>query len=254
MEGMPHVKSYQYRMKHDAAFRNRVGKFYKSAGPGRNMYSVADWDTYIALLAKGMKPNEIGRLPGHPTYGSFADKCRRDPAFKARVSVFSQQWKRGGRAAGSKNRASRVCCVLIAKQAEKFLRQVIGGNPPPVQLKRIVEAAIEATEAVRKRQIESRREKARVGLFRRRELWPSIARIVPSSLPDDARQDIIQAMCADVLEGTLTLLRPEEKVKAYIKSYWRQNPSKYGPLSLDAIVHQDGHSSLGDSVSVGLWD
>jgi hypothetical protein len=50
------------------------------------LHDGADWTRYIALLASGLTPKQIERLPGHPYAGSFYLKRRADSEFAARVA------------------------------------------------------------------------------------------------------------------------------------------------------------------------
>lgn len=68
------------------------------------------------------------------------------------------------------------------------------------------------------------------------ELLLAVDALVPKSLPKWARADICQDLLIAVLTGDATLDNVRDDVLRYIKWFLSKEPSKYGPLSLDAPI------------------
>ena len=74
---------------------------------------------------------------------------------------------------------------------------------------------------------------------------------MPATLP--IREEVISAMCLALCEGRLLAKDIRGRVGEFVRAQWRQF-SKFGPLSLDAPVFEDGSATLGDTITRGLWD
>jgi hypothetical protein len=76
---------------------------------------------------------------------------------------------------------------------------------------------------------------------------------VPANLPPQIRDDVIGAMALEIVEGKL---RPKDigrRVREFFTAQFRQF-SKFGPVSLDARLYDEGSTTLGDTITRGLWD
>lgn len=74
--------------------------------------------------------------------------------------------------------------------------------------------------------------------------------LVPKTLPDYWRQDVCQELIMSLLSGDITKENAESKVQKYIKKTFKDYPTLYGPLSLDAPLGHDGDDgfTLGDVI------
>lgn len=76
------------------------------------------------------------------------------------------------------------------------------------------------------------------------DLLLAVEALVPKYLPTDTRADVCQDMIVSILTGEITLDNLRDATKPYIKRVFKDAPSKYGHLSLDApIIFGDGGKS-----------
>lgn len=68
------------------------------------------------------------------------------------------------------------------------------------------------------------------------DLMQAVDAVVPKALSDFARADICQDLMLALLEGTLKLRDLKSGAKAYLGSYYKMYPDKFGPISLDAPI------------------
>jgi hypothetical protein len=85
------------------------------------------------------------------------------------------------------------------------------------------------------------------------DIFMLIRSAVPTTLPAQIRDDVIGAMTLEVVEGKLKTADIRRRVREFITAQYRQF-SRFGPRSLDARVFEDGMTTLGDTISRGLWD
>jgi hypothetical protein len=85
------------------------------------------------------------------------------------------------------------------------------------------------------------------------DIFMLIRSAVPANLPPQIRDDVIGAMALEIVEGKL---RPKDigrRVREFFTAQFRQF-SKFGPVSLDARLYDEGSTTLGDTITRGLWD
>jgi hypothetical protein len=85
------------------------------------------------------------------------------------------------------------------------------------------------------------------------DIFTLIRAAVPGSLPAQIRDDVIGAMGLELVEGKLRPADIRKRVREFVTAQYRQF-SKFGPLSLDARLYDDGTTTLGDTITRGLWD
>ena len=89
------------------------------------------------------------------------------------------------------------------------------------------------------------------------DIFLLIRSAVPTTLPAQIRDDVIGAMALAVVEGKLRPADIRQRVREYVTAQFRQF-SKYGPVSLDARLSEDGNLTLLDRLSTdagtGYWD
>jgi hypothetical protein len=89
------------------------------------------------------------------------------------------------------------------------------------------------------------------------DIFLLIRSAVPSTLPAQIRDDVIQAIALAVVEGKLRPTDIRRRVREYVTLQFRQF-SKYGPASLDARLSDGGNATLLDRLSTdagtGYWD
>jgi hypothetical protein len=76
---------------------------------------------------------------------------------------------------------------------------------------------------------------------------------VPRHLPRDHRDDVIGEMALAVDEGRLDEADISRCVREFVNAGYRRDHDKCGPLSLDVPIFEDGGTTLGDRITVGLW-
>lgn len=104
------------------------------------------------------------------------------------------------------------------------------------------------------------------GFSRRKVAAPSIIRAtgdimdaiqaaVPRHLPKDHRDDAIQNIWVDVLQGKFPRTEIAERAPAYVSAEYRTNHNKWGHRSLDVPIWTDSATTLLDTLSTeqGLW-
>jgi hypothetical protein len=88
------------------------------------------------------------------------------------------------------------------------------------------------------------------------DIFALIRSAVPTTLPAQVRDDVIGAMALEVVEGKLRPADIRRRVSEYITAQYRQF-SKFGPVSLDARLYEDGNATLLDRLSTEAgpgWD
>jgi hypothetical protein len=88
------------------------------------------------------------------------------------------------------------------------------------------------------------------------DIFMLIRAAVPTSLPAQIRDDVIGAMALEVVEGKLRPSDIRRRVSEYVTAQYRQF-SKFGPVSLDARLSEDGNTTLLDRLSTEAgtgWD
>jgi hypothetical protein len=85
------------------------------------------------------------------------------------------------------------------------------------------------------------------------DIFMLIRSAVPVYLPAQIRDDVIGAMALEIVEGKLRAADIRRRVREYVTAQYRAF-SKFGPLSLDARLYDDGVTTLGDTITRGLWD
>jgi hypothetical protein len=89
------------------------------------------------------------------------------------------------------------------------------------------------------------------------DIFMLIRSAVPAYLPAQIRDDVIGAMALEIVEGKLRPTDIRRRVREYITSQYRQF-SKFGHVSLDARLYDDGNATLLDRLSTeagtGYWD
>jgi hypothetical protein len=81
---------------------------------------------------------------------------------------------------------------------------------------------------------------------------------VPQNRPPDVRDDIVQSIFMALLEGSLRRDQMKERIRQFVTSHNREankhGTGKYGLVSLDAPIFDDGPMRLGNAITRGLWD
>ena len=87
------------------------------------------------------------------------------------------------------------------------------------------------------------------------DIFMLIRSAVPATLPAQIRDDVIGVMALEIVEGKLRPADIRRRVREYVSAQFRQF-SKYGPVSLDARLFEDGNATLLDRLSTdaGYWD
>ena len=89
------------------------------------------------------------------------------------------------------------------------------------------------------------------------DIFMLIRSAVPAYLPAQIRDDVIGAMALEIVEGKLRPTDIRRRVREYITARYRQF-SKFGHVSLDARLYDDGNATLLDRLSTdastGCWD
>ena len=68
------------------------------------------------------------------------------------------------------------------------------------------------------------------------ELVMAVHDAVPEYLPPHIREDVCQDLIVALLAGEISRADLEDEVSAYVNKVFKMHPTKYGPLSLDAII------------------
>jgi hypothetical protein len=77
--------------------------------------------------------------------------------------------------------------------------------------------------------------------------------LLPRNLADDHRDDLISDIAMLVLEGRVPEAHLDAQVRKLIRLSFKNDHDRWGPLSLDVPVFEDGTTTLGDRVTAGLW-
>jgi hypothetical protein len=86
------------------------------------------------------------------------------------------------------------------------------------------------------------------------DLLDRINAVVPRGLPKDQRDDIISDMVEAVLSGRVKLNAIAQSVGQFVRTSYRMDHNKFGPLSLDMPAFKEGETPLIETVSRGLWE
>lgn len=78
---------------------------------------------------------------------------------------------------------------------------------------------------------------------------------VPQHLPTDHRDDVIQNIWLDLLQGCLKRHEIAARAGEYVRAEYRTNHNKWGARSLDVPIWIDSATTLLDTISTeqGLW-
>lgn len=76
---------------------------------------------------------------------------------------------------------------------------------------------------------------------------------MPRHLPRDHRDDVIGEMALAVYEGRLLEADIPRRVREFVNAGYRREHDRFGPLSLDMPIFEDGTTTLGDRIATGLW-
>lgn len=89
------------------------------------------------------------------------------------------------------------------------------------------------------------------------DIFNAIRSAVPTTLPAQIRDDVIGKMALEVVEGKLRPTDIRRRVREYVTAQFRQF-SKFGSVSLDAHLYDNGNATLLDRLSTeartGYWD
>ncbi len=80
------------------------------------------------------------------------------------------------------------------------------------------------------------------------DIFMLIRSAVPANLPAQIRDDVIGAMALEIVEGKLRPTDIRRRVREYVAVQYRQF-SKFGRVSLDARLFEDGNATLLDCLS-----
>src|SRR5580704_9269785 len=96
---------------------------------------------------------------------------------------------------------------------------------------------------------EGRREWAMHPASRRTRSCHAVADMVPSNLPPEVRDDIVQFIFMALLEGSLRRDEVKARIGQFVKEHNREankhDTGKYGLISLDAPIFADGSTNPG---------
>jgi hypothetical protein len=83
------------------------------------------------------------------------------------------------------------------------------------------------------------------------EMIAVINNAVPRTLPEYVRADICQNLAVSILLGEIQLDDLQKAIPVLVKSAWKDSPSKYGPLSLDAPLNygESKSKTLGETIA-----
>lgn len=82
-----------------------------------------------------------------------------------------------------------------------------------------------------------------------RRLVVDVNNAVPKHLPDWLRADICQDLIVAILSGEIRRDELQGSIKEYAAKVFKAHPIKYGPLSLDHPIFDDGNTTLADTIS-----
>jgi hypothetical protein len=85
------------------------------------------------------------------------------------------------------------------------------------------------------------------------QLIDRINAVVPRTLPRDMRDDIIGEMTLAVIEGRLKIEDVESRAAEFVRASFKADHNRWGALSLDKPIFEDGTMTLGDTITRGLW-
>jgi hypothetical protein len=84
-------------------------------------------------------------------------------------------------------------------------------------------------------------------------LLDRINAVVPRHLTRDHRDDVVGEMALAIYDGELEEADIERRVREFVNAGYRREHDKFGLLSLDVPIFEDGTTTLGDRVTTGLW-
>lgn len=72
--------------------------------------------------------------------------------------------------------------------------------------------------------------------------------LVPRTFPESVRADMCQELLVDIISGDLEIDNAQSRIAEYARRAFKFEPSKFGPLSLDALMFGDGDRTLLDTL------
>ncbi len=88
--------------------------------------------------------------------------------------------------------------------------------------------------------------------------YHAVAAMVPSNLPPEVRDDIVQSIFMALLEGSLRRDEVKARVGQFVKAHNREankhGTGKFGLISIDVPAYAEGSTALVETISRGLWD
>jgi hypothetical protein len=88
--------------------------------------------------------------------------------------------------------------------------------------------------------------------------YHAIEAMVPTYLPFDDRQDIVQSIMTALVEGTLRRDQVRGRILQFVTAHHREanrhGVGKYGLVSLDAPIFADRLMTLADTATRSIWD
>lgn len=76
----------------------------------------------------------------------------------------------------------------------------------------------------------------------------AIRKLIPSNLPPEVAEEIVQDVCILILEGQIDLDRLQEGIREHLPSLRKRYPSLQFQISLDAPVREDSTATLADFI------
>jgi hypothetical protein len=92
------------------------------------------------------------------------------------------------------------------------------------------------------------------GIRHNNEISASIRNALPSRLTKEQRDEISQMIWFAIGEGRLRPRDVAGRMQEFVRLDFRLHHNKFGPRSLDMPLHEDGHETLIDTITRGLWD
>lgn len=136
------------------------------------------------------------------------------------------------------------CKIRVAKSPnrQKFLERFASGGIKRSTRKRWQREQVDANTTV-ELLLSLRRDRAirlsqlratRAQSISASEMIERVLNSLPTSLPQDVRDEIKQDLFVAILEGSVDFVQIKAAIPEYIRRYYAMYPSKFGPLSLDA--------------------
>jgi hypothetical protein len=77
--------------------------------------------------------------------------------------------------------------------------------------------------------------------------------LLPKNLARDHRDDLISDIAMLVFEGRVPEAHLEASVRMLVRRSFRADHNPWGDESLDAPIFADSTTTLGDTITTGLW-